>query len=243
MGGAALGALCLVRATALLILPFLCGWILWRVWRGRGLRPALGRTVLTAGAFMAMMVPWVARNASALGEPVLMPTKGSLNVWMRSNPEALELEGIVLPGWVEESIVNRRLLEYPDLPADAVELARSDALGDRAMEFALSNPVLMAWLVVVRLGAFMDPSPAGGAAGMAQLLLFGGLMLLGSAGLYLHRRTGTAQLMALFFVAYALVHSLAHGGVRYRLPVETVMIVGTALLASRLLWGNGRETA
>lgn len=241
--GAALGALCLVRATALLILPFLCGWVLWRVRRGRSLRPALGRTALMAVAFMAMMVPWMARNASALGEPVLMPTKGSLNIWMRSNPEALELEGIGLPGWVEESIVNRRLLEYPDLPADAGELARSEALGDRAMDFALSNPVLMAWLVPLRLGAFMDPSPAGGAAGMAQLLLFGGLMLLGSAGLYLHRRTPTAQLLALCFVAYALVHSLAHGGVRYRLPVETVMIVGTALLASRLLWGNGRESA
>ena len=240
--GAVMGVFCLVRATALLILPFLCGWVLWRVWRSLGVRPALWRTALMAGAFMMMMAPWMARNAYSMGAPVLLPTKGSINLWMRNNPKALELEGIGLPEWVEESIVNRELLEYPDLPPEAGELARSEALGDRAMDFALSNPVLMAWLIPFRLGAFMDPSPSGGVAGMAQLLLFGGLLLLGSAGLYLHRRTRTAQLMALCFTAYALVHSLAHGGVRYRLPVETVMIVGTALLASRLLWGPGRES-
>jgi 4-amino-4-deoxy-L-arabinose transferase-like glycosyltransferase len=239
--GAVMGALFLVRATALLVLPFLAGWTLWRVRRRRGTGPALGRTVLMAVAFLAATVPWVARNASSVGSPVLMPTKGSLNIWMRNHPGALELEGIGLPGWVEDGIRRRELLDYPRFPPGAGEVARSEILGDRAVEFALANPVLISWLAVVRLGAFMDLSPAGGAAGLAQLLLFGGLMVLGCAGLYLHRRRPTAGLLALTFIAYAAIHALAHGGVRYRMPAETVMVIGTALLASRLLGMRGRE--
>ncbi len=241
--GAVMGALFLVRATVVLVFPLLAGWILWLCRRRLGTAAALVRTGLLAGVFAAMLVPWVVRNARVMGSPVLMPTKGSLNIWMRNNPQALELEGIGLPGWVRGSVRRRELLDYPVFPAHAGELARSDVLGDRAMEFALANPVLLAWLVPVRLGAFMSLSPADGAAGLAQLLLFGGLMLLGSAGLYIHRRSRTAQLLALCFLAYAAVHSLAHGGVRYRMPVETVMIVGTALLASRLLWGRGRDSS
>jgi hypothetical protein len=178
-----------------------------------------------------------------MGAPVVMPTKGSLNLWMRNNPEALELEGIPIPAWVDESVSHRHLLRYPDLPEEAGELERSRELGRRAMEFAAANPILVGWLVPVRLAAFMDPSPGTGAIGALQLLLFGGVTLLGSAGLYLHRRVPAAQLLALCYVAYALVHCLAHGGVRYRLPVETAMLVGTALLASRLLRGRGGEGA
>jgi 4-amino-4-deoxy-L-arabinose transferase-like glycosyltransferase len=233
--GAALGVLFLIRATALLVMPFLLGWLLWRLWRSGGARRAMPRAGLMLAAFCLALAPWVVRNALEMGSPVVMPTKGSLNLWMRNNPEALAVEGIGLPRWVEESVGSRELLEYPDLPAGAGELRRSDALGGRAMEFALANPLLLAWLAPVRLGAFMDLSPGGGAVGLAQLLLFGGVTAAGCVGLYLHRRAPTGQLLALIWVAYALVHSLAHGGVRYRMPVETVMIIGTALLARRLL--------
>ena len=239
--GAAMGALFLLRATALLLLPFLVVWLFWSLGRSRGFAAALGRTGLMLATFCLLLVPWVARNAFELGRPVIMPTKGSLNLWMRNNPRALEVEGIGVPDWVESRTVRRDLLEYPELPFEAGELERSDALGRRAMGFAMRNPLLVGWLVPVRLGGFMDLSPGSGATGLAQLLLFGGVTLLGCAGLYLHRRSRTAQLLALAFIAYALIHSLAHGGVRYRLPVDTVMIVGTALLGTRFLWGSREE--
>lgn len=232
--GAVLGVLFLIRATALLLLPFLIGWVVWSRWRS-GLRRVVAGAAPMLAAFCLVLAPWVVRNSIRMGAPVVMPTKGSLNLWMRNNPEALAVEGIGLPGWVSGTVSRRELLLYPDLPAGADELERSGALGDRAMEFALANPTLLAWLVPVRLGAFMDLSPGGGPAAIAALLMFGGVTAAGCVGLYLNRRYSTASLLALVYIVYALVHSLAHGGVRYRIPVETVMIVGTALLARRLL--------
>lgn len=84
--GLATGLLFLVRSTALFILPVQALFL----WKARGWRAA---AAVVAG-FILCAAPWVARNRIELGSPILLPTKGSLNLWMRNNPEALALEDL-----------------------------------------------------------------------------------------------------------------------------------------------------
>lgn len=226
--GVATGLLFLVRSTAFFLLPLQILWLLCRRrWR---------QSIVLFAGFAACCVPWVVRNQIQLGSPVLMPTKGSLNLWMRNNPEVLALEGIGLPGWVEGSISRKDLLEYPSMEGLDTELERSGALMDRAVEFLAANPLLVAYLTLTRAADFL--SPLGGtvdhpAAYAAGFLIYLPIMIAGMLEAFRRRREPVVLLLVLAFALYLALHSLAHGGVRYRLPVDMVPIVLTSLLIGR----------
>lgn len=218
----------LVRSTAIFLLPVQMLWLfLRRRWRS---------ALLAAGGFLLLCVPWVVRNQIELGSPVLMPTKGALNLWMRNNPDILAIEGIGIPDFVEEGISRRDLLDYPSMEGADTELERSSILMERARCFILANPMLVACLTVMRAGKFL--SPVGGtldhpAATAAGFLLY--LPMLAAAAVELFRRRGDGRVLLLgsFFLLYLALHSLAHGGVRYRLPVDMVLMVLTSLYIGR----------
>ena len=53
------------------------------------------------------------------------------------------------------------------------------------------------------------------------------------------RRDGKVILLVSIFILYLALHSLAHGGVRYRLPVDTILIILASLFAGRIAgWGE-----
>ncbi len=221
LAGASTGLLFLVRSTALCLLPLqIACEVSERRWRG---------ALLTAAGFAVMAAPWVARNQIEMGRPVLLPTKGSLNLWMRNNPEALGLEGVRIPDGIMEGISRTDLLDYPDFEPDQGELERSDELAERSFRFIAANPRLFAWLSARRLAEYMSPLPSGGGGGPAAVAAGFGMYLplaaLSAAGVVRNRRNRGIVLAAGVFVVYAGVHALAHGGLRYRLPVDTVLMV------------------
>ena len=220
LAGVATGAFFLIRATALFLLPLQLLYLAWRKnWKA---------LLFIAGGFVVAVSPWVVRNWVSLGEPVLMPTKGSLNLWMRNNPEALALEGINVPENIP--VNNISLLEFPSTDSIPGELARSRALGSSASEYIRSNPRLMLWLVWNRAVSFLAPGGSTlGSGGMVAGLIIYPLMLFGAIGLWRGRYHPETVFLFSLFVLYLLMHALAHGGVRYRLPVDAVFLVGVAL--------------
>lgn len=232
--GLAAGVLFLIRSTAIFLVPIQLAWLFIRKkWR---------TALLVIAGFVLCCIPWVVRNQMVLGSPVLMPTKGSLNLWMRNNPSLLAIEGISIPGFIEDGINRRDLLEYPPMENLDTELARSRLLMQRAKQFILSNPLLFSYLTVVRAGLFL--SPIGGTienaiAKLAGILIYLPMLLISMLEAFRRRRDGRVILLVSFFVLYLGMHSLAHGGVRYRLPVDTVLIVLTSLAAGR--WAGWTE--
>jgi hypothetical protein len=55
------------------------------------------------------------------------------------------------------------------------------------------------------------------------------LILFGLLGLWRTRHHPETAFLFSLFVLYLLMHAFAHGGVRYRLPVDAVFLVGIAL--------------
>lgn len=173
--------------------------------------------------------PWVGRNLLELGHPVLMPTKGSINMWMRNHPEVLAEEGIIVPDGIR---VNRPdLLVYPSFEEFPGEVQRSRELGRSAMEFMAANPRLLVWLTLQRAAHFMSPggSTLGGGAFSAGLVLLIPLLVLGAGGLIRTFRSPETRFLAGVFLVYFLMHALIHGGARYRLPADMVFLAGAAV--------------
>ncbi|HPF31789.1 MAG TPA: glycosyltransferase family 39 protein [Candidatus Sabulitectum sp.] len=214
------GVFFLVRATALFLLPLEMAYLAWRRrWKS---------LLFVVLGFIAAVSPWVIRNAVELGSPVLMPTKGSLNLWMRNHPQVLLLEGIEVPEGIP--VNSLELLSYPSTDSIPGELARSDAMGGSAREFMLRNPRMMLWLAWDRAGEFL--SPGGGTLGARARtagLLFYGILLFGAIGLWRNRKHPETIFLFAVFILYLLVHAAAHGGVRYRLPVDSVFLLGMAM--------------
>ncbi|MCD4701206.1 MAG: glycosyltransferase family 39 protein [Candidatus Aegiribacteria sp.] len=226
--GMAAGILFLIRSTAIFLVPLQLVWLLIKKrWR---------TALLVVAGFLICCIPWVLRNQLVLGSPVLMPTKGSINMWMRNNPSLLAIEGISIPGFIEDGINRADLLEYPHMEGLDTELARSRLIMDRAGEFIFANPLLFAYLTVVRFGLFL--SPIGGTVEnsiekLVGILVYLPMFLIALREAYRRRRDGRVILLVCFFILYLGLHSLAHGGVRYRLPVDTVLIVLTSLFIGR----------
>lgn len=228
--GIAGGILFLFRSTALFLLPLQLIFVCFRKqWKS---------ALLLLGGFILICIPWVVRNQMVMGSPLLMPTKGSLNLWMRNNPEILEIEGIELPEWVEKTITHRHLLEYPSMEQADTELERTSLLGERATSFIFANPVLFGYLSCFRFLNFISPvgsTATGFPAKIAGFIFYVPLLIMTAIEFFARRKDERIILLTSMFLLYALLHTFAHGGVRYRLPVDMVLIIGTSIYISRKL--------
>ncbi len=221
LAGLCLGAFFLFRATGMILLPLSVIYLGIRKWRA---------SLMLVLGFSLAVAPWVARNQAVLGSPVLMPTKGSLNLWMRNHPAVLAEEGIVVPASIP---INRPgLLRYPSYAEYPGEVERSRALGRSAMEFMAANPRLILWLSIQRAGHFMSPggSTLGRRAFWAGLLILAPLLILGVAGLSREFARPETRYLAGVFLVYFAMHALTHGGTRYRLPADMVFLAGVSML-------------
>jgi 4-amino-4-deoxy-L-arabinose transferase-like glycosyltransferase len=225
LAGLMSGLLFLFRSTALFILPLQ----LLFLFRERGLRQA----VLLLAGFLMCAGPWVLRNQIEMGSPVLLPTKGSLNLWMRNNPEVLAEEGIFVPEGIP--LNSPELLEYPSASRFTTEIERSGELSRRSMLFMLRNPLLVGWLSVERLASFLSPVPSTpvNLGWIPGVVFYAPAAALAGVAFYRQRRNRASGLLLAVFLLYTAMHALGHGGLRYRLPVDTILLVMAASLAFR----------
>jgi len=252
--GIALALTILLRQVFLLFIPFLFLWLLWRSY-GQSLK-TVWQMMLALGIATFILIlaiaPWTYRNYRAFDQFVLLNTNAGFAFFWGNHP----IHGYnfisILPG---DGPSYRELIPAELRGLNEAELDR--ALLAQGLAFIREDPGRYLILSLTRFRDYFKFWPSADSeliSNIARVFSFGLLwpfMLYGSfLGL---RRVLLPQtlLLYLFVVVYTGIHVLTWTLIRYRLPVDAVLLVfaGAALvdlqsrLSLRLSKGQNRYTS
>ena len=231
----ALASLCFAAATmtkaTLTVLPpvllALSGWIATANWR-RAIT-----TLLTASClYAALLSPWWIRNAAVLGHFVPFTTSSAQNLYLGNNPANTDA-GIDWAHDVEPDVASR-LLAIPN------EVERQRAFSDRATSYIKAHPDLFVEAAVMKLVRLWNivPNTAEfrGVYALISALSFGPVLLLALIGAVWQWRQWRRFAPLLILIGYfTFVHVVTIASLRYRLPLEPLLIVLAATTVGALL--------
>lgn len=234
--GLALAVTVLLRQVFLLFIPFLYGWLLWRSYRYQT-RP-VGQTLgILAGATLILILavaPWTFRNYQAFGRFVLLNTNAGFAFFWGNHP---------VHGYNFISILRADGgPSYQDLiPPELVRLNEAEldqALLKRGLGFIQADPVRYLVLSFSRIKdyfQFWPSADSGLISNLSRVFSFGLLWPFMLYGLVRNfRRSLSAEILVLylFVTSYTLIHLLSWALIRYRLPVDAVLLLfaGVVLL-------------
>lgn len=252
--GLAIGLAALLRQVFLLFVPFLCLWLWWRARAREAGEPAAARrrpvaTWLTpkgaaiAAAVMALVVaPWTVRNYQSFGTFVLLNTNAGYAFFFANHP-IYGNNYVPLLGSGDRSYYD--LIPKELLPLNEAELDR--ALLARGACFVVDDPARFAALSLGRAREYFKfwPSPESsllsnvsrvGSFALALPFMLYGVCL----ALWRCRRSEASKqraavaLLLLFVAVYTGVHVLSWALIRYRLPVDAVLLLFAAYGAADL---------
>jgi 4-amino-4-deoxy-L-arabinose transferase-like glycosyltransferase len=215
------GLAILTRETVLYFLPIAALWLAWR--RAGGARRAV--LLLLVSAFVVL--PWTLRNWLVFDTFVPVSTSGALNLWQGNT--RLSRQEVYEEDWA----VRGRIPKYEHARRRAIEaiLERQplwilEKLRDEVPAFwaAHGQPI-----VHLERGAYGTVARSRGYAAVAIVLLpYLAVLVLFVAGVATLPR-GRAPLLLLGFLAfYVLLHVVAHGYPRYRLPAMPAVFLVAA---------------
>jgi hypothetical protein len=241
--GLAIGAAALLRQATLVFAPFLIGWILihWPPFSTRGStsRPASARAVLP-GIFLTMLVvaalilPATIRNYQAFGRFVLINTNAGYVLFWANHP----IHGTdfipILPNETYQKLIPRELRRLNEAALDS-------ALLQRGVAFVTQDPLRYGYLSLYRIKEFFKfwPSPESGtASNIVRVASFGVLFPFLVAGIaiplrrwssYAVDQRSSVRLLYLFLFVYSTIHILSWALIRYRMPIDAILIVFASL--------------
>jgi hypothetical protein len=236
--GLSLGVAAVLRQSILPWAPVLFLYLLWEGWRARsgpgikGLLPALGPLVVAGLILVASIVPWTVRNYLVYGDFLLLNSNTGYAMYSAQHP-----------------MHGTHFREFDAAPLPEGSWGRSEPDLDRALMraaigFVRAEPGRYLRLSLSRARAYFEfwPTPdttllhnlgRSGSFGLLLPVLLWGLCLA-------LRQSGFVRQNALIFVfalVYTLIHLLTWAMVRYRLPVDAVLMPiaawGLADLAQR----------
>jgi hypothetical protein len=237
----------LLRQLYLLFFPFLCLWVWWAA-GGFRLR-AIKALALSSLVIIMMILPFTFYNYARFTRFVLLNTNAGYALYWANHPIYGTSFIPILPGDLYLKILPAELKELkPD------EATLDQELFSRGVQFIVDDPVRYALLSLSRIPAFFEfwpTSDTGAISNITRVASFGILwpfMLYGLIRSFVesHRRKETfgstlsspVMLLYLFIFFYTILHLLIWALIRYRLPVDTVLLIfaglGLADLANRL---------
>jgi 4-amino-4-deoxy-L-arabinose transferase-like glycosyltransferase len=246
VAGACLGLAFLTRESGAFAIPSLVG-LLW-VGReaARAGTPRWRPLLVTGGVAVALVIPWVVRNAVVLDTFVPGTTTGgyglagTYNETSRHHPE---FPAIWLPPERDPDMF--ALIKSLGLPSTEVEL--DDALTDAAMEYLRENPEyvpqVMFWNTV-RLYDLQGPRHALFYAPfvpyplrLTRLAVYSSYVFYAFAALALVTRSlrGTPWAFWLYPVVATIAFSLISGTIRYRSTIEPFLVIAAAAAVAWVL--------
>lgn len=254
--GLALGLTLLLRQVFVMFIPVLFGWLAW-TWRAnrRGPTSLLRGTVITCLVLAALTLPFTAYNYARFQRLVWLNTNAGFAFFWANHPihgdQFVPILGPDQPTYGELIPSELRGLD---------EAALDQALMQRGLGFVLADPWRYLRLSVSRIPAYFMFWPAQASSlpsNIVRVLSFGvalPFMLLGT-GLWLRagqrgapRRNpslANGLLLLSFAVVYTLIHLLSWSLIRYRLPVDAVLLVfagyGLAVTLGRLQAWRARQ--
>lgn len=248
--GAAIGVTLLLRQVFLLFLPFLFLWLWWNVrdneddqWKQRLHWSALIGLSASVLVFVVMIVPFTIRNYRAFHTFVLLNTNAGYAFFWGNHPIYGTNFIPLLPSTGPSSYYE---LIPPELRSlDEAELDK--ALLGRGIQFVLDDPVRIFWLSLSRAREFFKFWPSadsGTLSNISRVGSFGITLPFSLFGMWLlltsewrsrdrYQRLGILLLL-LFMLVYVGVHLASWALIRYRLPVDAVLLIFAALGINKL---------
>lgn len=249
--GLALGTAVTLRQLILLFVPFLFVWILWTInsrWgAGDGrvdvkrIRSGVAGLLVTTAVLFALIVPWTVRNYLAFDRFVLLNTNAGYAFFWANHPIYGTDFVPILPGATYQRLIPQEL-------RDMDEAALDQALLREGVGFVLEDPVRYVRLSLSRIGYYFEfwPSPESSLpSNLARVLSFGVALPMMIYGLFLsgarRRRCvlpgqmSAVALLGLFITVYSSIHILSWTLIRYRLPVDAVLILFAGLAVRELV--------
>ncbi len=227
--GALIGLAALLRQVTLLVVPVLALWLLWRRREAR----TLAGLALAALVALVALLPVTLRNWRTYHRLVLVNTNSGFAFFWANHP---------IHGTDFQDILPDDGPAYQDLIPPELrhldEAALNDALMARGWQFVRQDPARYFLLSASRLEDYFKFWPSAESSRMSNLartLSFGLLLPLMLGGLYLSRERWRACLpLYLFAGTYVMIHLLSWALIRYRLPVDAVLLVFAGLACERL---------
>jgi 4-amino-4-deoxy-L-arabinose transferase-like glycosyltransferase len=223
--GLVMGLTTLLRQTLLLWLPF---WLVWVYWAGRKQVRWFGPLV-SLGVLVTCILPFTIRNYLLYDEFLLLNSNAGYALYSANHP----YHGTQFDQ------------DYAaDLPDDMVSLGLNEAqwsseLTKRGLEFILADPQRYLLLSLDRVPIFFNAwfSPESSlVSNLMRVLSFGLYLPFFIYGLVLSLRDARRfSLVYLFVLVFSAMHILIWASVRYRLPIDAVMMPFAAMALQNLV--------
>jgi len=246
--GLAISATILLRQVFLIILPFLYLWLWWNIkdtnvsqWQQRLHLSAVKGLAIATLTLVVLIIPWTVRNQRAFGTFVLLNTNSGFAFFWGNNPIYGTNFVPLLPQQVYYNLIPPELLSLNEAELDK-------ALLQRGIQFVADDPKRFILLSISRTREFFKfwySSDSGMVSNISRIGSFGislPFMLYGlwralisdwkSIGMY--ERWGIA-LLVFFILSYTGIHLLTWALIRYRLPVDAVLLLFAAFGIEKLI--------
>jgi 4-amino-4-deoxy-L-arabinose transferase-like glycosyltransferase len=217
--GLALGLASLLRQTILLFVPFLLVWLFWEL-RKEGRR--WWYFAIPVIAIILLITPWTIRNYLVYNQFLPLNSNAGYAFYASNNPN-------LGTDWRNELVV----IPVPKELVGKNEAVLNEALTEKGLEFIISDPQRYLWLTIDKIPEYFKFWPSSDSSQMSNLgrvLSFGlylPFMLIG-LGLSL-ARWRRFVLLYLFMVIHTAIHLLSWPGLRYRIPVDAVLMIFASL--------------
>jgi 4-amino-4-deoxy-L-arabinose transferase-like glycosyltransferase len=181
--------------------------------------------------YALLMVPWWVRTEHLLGAFVPFTTNSAMNLYLGNspnNPDAAAYAPYLPADWA----VDDDGVSLDKIPG---EIERYRAFRDRAIAYIASDPAAFVRRGIIKLEVFWNIVPNAPGYRSLPYLIVGsasfGLCLAGFIACAIQRRRQFLDLLPIYLtiVYFTLVYTLTVPSIRYRLPIEPLMI---ALAAS-----------
>jgi 4-amino-4-deoxy-L-arabinose transferase-like glycosyltransferase len=236
--GMALGCTVLLRQLFLLFLPFLLFWIGWCDRQKRFVFRFL-EVFLPIIIICIMILPFTIFNYSRFHQFVLLNSNAGSAFFFGNHP---------IYGTHFIPILPSEMGTYHDLiPKELLNLneaALDQALLKRAVQFILADPLRYILLSFSRIPAYFQFWPSAGSgfvSNISRIASFGILLPFMLCGLTfwtirggLRRFSSSTWLLFMFMIIYTMIHLLTWALIRYRLPVDAILVLFAALGISEL---------
>lgn len=238
--GLALAAAVLLRQLFLLFIPFLFLWI-WLSVRQKHVRSAVPHLLISSVVIGLIIAPITLYNYQRFNRFVLLNTNAGYAFFWGNHP---------IYGTHFISILPEEMGTYEDLIPDELlhldEAALDQALLRRGIQFIIDDPVRYALLSLSRVPSyfmFWPSADSGLISNIARVSGFGLFLPFMLFGLFYsftrlkNEKAKTASpiaLLLLFIIIYTGVHVMTWTLIRYRLPVDAVLVVFAGLAFGQL---------
>jgi 4-amino-4-deoxy-L-arabinose transferase-like glycosyltransferase len=235
------GFILMTNPTFASLLPFLLGWLAYRAYKER--HRWLSHVALASGIAILCCIPWTIRNYLVFHAFVPLRSNLGLELWLGNNDAYRER----WPGWLHPIDSQAEREKY----AASGEMEYVKEKRQEAIQFIVSHPRLEAHLFRVRFVALWTGSPAPWkdfvetrSLFIRFLFLCNFLAAIGTLGglVVLYRKHSPFLFPVLVFpLVFPCAYYFTRALLRYRHPIDPIVLLLTALAVAELLQIGARS--